>query len=109
MRDQETYWQEQLEQQADYYQQALAFLKETGAYRRAARTLMKLGLTYHTAFDFQRARQAYEEGFALWQRAVEIEPSISTPAASSSRRCSGGCRPADLPCAASRNRCSTSE
>ena len=30
---------------------------------------MKLGLTYDTAFDFQRARQAYEEGFALWQRA----------------------------------------
>ncbi len=42
---------------------------------------MKLGLTYHTAFDFQRARQAYEEGFVLWQRAVEMGPAISPPAA----------------------------
>jgi ABC-type oligopeptide transport system substrate-binding subunit/DNA-binding SARP family transcriptional activator len=53
----------------DFYQQALAFLKERGSYERAARTLMKLGLTYHLAFDFPRARQAYQEGFALWQRA----------------------------------------
>ncbi len=30
---------------------------------------MKLGLTYHLAFKFKRARQAYEEGFALWKRA----------------------------------------
>jgi predicted ATPase len=52
----------------DYYQQALTLLKEQGEHERAARTLMKLGLTYHTAFDFRRARQAYEEGFALWQR-----------------------------------------
>ncbi len=44
-------------------------MKEQGDYGRAARTLMKLGLTYHTALEFQRARQAYEEGFALWQRA----------------------------------------
>ncbi|HEY66305.1 MAG TPA: AAA family ATPase, partial [Caldilineae bacterium] len=60
----------------DHYQRALALLKEQGEYQRAARTLMKLGLTHHTAFDFQRARQTYEEGFALWQRAGEIEPAM---------------------------------
>jgi ABC-type oligopeptide transport system substrate-binding subunit/DNA-binding SARP family transcriptional activator len=64
----------------DYYQQALALLKKRGEYERAARTLMKLGLTYHTAFDFQRVRQAYEEGFALWQRAGEMEPAGLPPA-----------------------------
>jgi oligopeptide transport system substrate-binding protein len=52
-----------------FYQQALAGFKETGAYQRAAQTLMKLGLTYHLAFDFPRARRAYEEGFVLWQQA----------------------------------------
>jgi oligopeptide transport system substrate-binding protein len=55
----------------DHYQQALAFLKERDEHERAARTLMKLGLTYHTAFQFRRARGAYQEGFALRQRAGE--------------------------------------
>ncbi|MFQ6102175.1 MAG: ABC transporter substrate-binding protein [Anaerolineae bacterium] len=56
----------------DHYQRALAFLKEQGEHEQAARTLMKLGLTYHGAFDFQGAHRAYEEGFALWQRAGDI-------------------------------------
>jgi oligopeptide transport system substrate-binding protein len=63
----------------DYYQRALASLKEQGEYERAARTLMKLGLTYHNAFDFRRARQAYEESFALWQQAGEMEPDVLPP------------------------------
>ena len=42
---------------------------------------MKLGLTYHSAFDFKRAHQAYEEGLILWQRAGELEPAVSLPAA----------------------------
>jgi oligopeptide transport system substrate-binding protein len=64
----------------DSYREALLLLKEQGAYEQAARTLMKLGLTYHTAFDFRRAREAYEEGFALWQRAGEPQPTILPPA-----------------------------
>jgi predicted ATPase len=44
----------------DHYQQALAALKEQGAQERVARTLMKLGLTYHNALEFRRARQAYD-------------------------------------------------
>jgi oligopeptide transport system substrate-binding protein len=63
------------------YQRALALLKGQGDYEQAARTLMKLGLTYHTAFDFRRSRQAYEEGFALWQRAGEVEPAVPPPPA----------------------------
>jgi ABC-type oligopeptide transport system substrate-binding subunit len=59
-----------------YYQSALALLKGQGEYERAARTLMKLGLTYHTAFDFQQARTVYEEGFTLWRRAGERESAI---------------------------------
>jgi hypothetical protein len=41
---------------------------------------MKLGLTHHAAFDFQRSRQAYEEGFALWPRAWEMELATPPPA-----------------------------
>ncbi len=43
-------------------------LKEQEAYDRAARTLMKLGLTYHTAFDFKQSRGAYDEAFAMRQQ-----------------------------------------
>jgi ABC-type oligopeptide transport system substrate-binding subunit len=60
----------------DYYQQALGLLKEANDLERAARTLMKLGLTHHTAFDFRQARQAYEEGFVFWRRASAQPPAI---------------------------------
>ena len=62
------------------YQRALAFLKEMGEYEQAARTLMKLGLTYHLSFDFERARLAYDEGFTLRQRRGEARPVNLTPA-----------------------------
>ena len=65
----------------DNYQQALDFLKEAGDLEHAARTLMKLGLTYHNAFDFKAARQAYEEGFIVWQRLGEVEPTDLPPPA----------------------------
>jgi ABC-type oligopeptide transport system substrate-binding subunit/DNA-binding SARP family transcriptional activator len=64
----------------DYYQRALALLKEQSDHEGAARTLMKLGLTYHIDFDFQQARRAYEEGFALWQRAGTIREGPPPPA-----------------------------
>ncbi len=63
------------------YERALALLKVQGDDERAARTLMQLGLTHHTAFDFRRARQAYEEGFALWQQATEAAPAAALPPA----------------------------
>jgi class 3 adenylate cyclase/tetratricopeptide (TPR) repeat protein len=65
----------------DYYQQALRVLKEQGEYELAARTLMKIGLMYHTLFDFPRSHEAYEEGFALWRRASEIAPQVPPPPA----------------------------
>ncbi|MBN1138814.1 MAG: AAA family ATPase [Anaerolineae bacterium] len=65
----------------DYYQRALPFLKKGQEYGQAARTLMKLGLTYHTAFDFARSRQAYEEGFALLKQEGEIREAAPLPAA----------------------------
>jgi ABC-type oligopeptide transport system substrate-binding subunit/tRNA A-37 threonylcarbamoyl transferase component Bud32/tetratricopeptide (TPR) repeat protein len=55
------------------YERALALLKEKGDHENAARTLMKLGLTYHSAFDFKRSRQVYEEGFILWQRVGQLD------------------------------------
>jgi oligopeptide transport system substrate-binding protein len=66
---------------ADFYEKALTILKDQKEYEQAARTLMKLGLTYHTAFDYQAARQAYDEGFALWSRGSESDLVTSpTPA-----------------------------
>jgi ABC-type oligopeptide transport system substrate-binding subunit len=63
------------------YRQALEYLREEDDLERAARTLMKLGLTNHNAFEFKAARQAYEEGFVLWQRMGEVEPTAPPPPA----------------------------
>jgi oligopeptide transport system substrate-binding protein len=64
-----------------YYRRALALLDQLGKQEQAARTLMKLGLTYHAVLDFQQARQAYDEGFARWQRAGEMKPTVMPPPA----------------------------
>jgi ABC-type oligopeptide transport system substrate-binding subunit/class 3 adenylate cyclase len=58
-----------------YYERALAFLRQEGDNQRAARTLMKLGLAYHTAFDFDHSRAAYDEGLAMWQKSAKARPS----------------------------------
>jgi oligopeptide transport system substrate-binding protein len=71
----------------DHYQQALRLLKKQaersaspeGEFEQAARTLMKLGLTYHNAFDFKASRQAYQEGFAFWQRAADAQRESTGP------------------------------
>jgi ABC-type oligopeptide transport system substrate-binding subunit/DNA-binding SARP family transcriptional activator len=65
----------------DYYERALALQKEQGDFGRAARTLMKIGLTYHNAFKFTEARRAYDEGFALWQQAGSVEMATAPPPA----------------------------
>jgi len=57
------------EEAINYYQRALALLKEQEEHGQAARTWMKLGLTHHNALDFAGSRHAYEQGFALWQQA----------------------------------------
>jgi ABC-type oligopeptide transport system substrate-binding subunit/class 3 adenylate cyclase len=68
-----------------YYHRALRLLEEQGELDQKARTWMKLGLTYELAFDFQGARQAYEQGFALWQRAGDEEWEDLSPAPHSLR------------------------
>ena len=55
----------------DSYLQALDFAKETEDNARAARILMKLGLTYHNAFRYKESRQACDEGFIYLQRSPE--------------------------------------
>ncbi len=64
----------------DFYERALVMLKEQEAFDRAARTLMKLGLTYHTAFDFKRSRVAYDEAFAMRQRERTTKQEFLEPA-----------------------------
>jgi ABC-type oligopeptide transport system substrate-binding subunit len=68
------------------YERALALLKEQGDDEQAARTLMKLGLAYHNAFQFQLSRQAYDEAFAHWHQAAEAEPTIPAAPAPHSLR-----------------------
>jgi ABC-type oligopeptide transport system substrate-binding subunit/serine/threonine protein kinase len=55
------------------YEHALLFLTEMNDHGQAARTLMKLGLTYHNIFDFRSSRKAYDQGFAQWQLAGDRE------------------------------------
>ncbi len=64
----------------DFYQRAVRYLKEHGDDELAARTLMKLGLTYHTIFDYRRSRLAYDEAFALRQRVGTRPPFDVEPA-----------------------------
>lgn len=53
------------------YEQALIFQRESGEHQQTARTLMKLGLTYHNALDFDNSRHAYDEAFTERRRAKE--------------------------------------
>jgi ABC-type oligopeptide transport system substrate-binding subunit/class 3 adenylate cyclase len=63
-----------------YYHRALPLLEAQSRLDQAARTLMKLGLTYELSFDFQGARQTYEQGFAMWQRAGDEQWEDPLPA-----------------------------
>jgi oligopeptide transport system substrate-binding protein len=47
---------------------------------------MKLGLTYHSAFDYERSRQAYEEGFALGRLVTSPADSKALPQAANPLR-----------------------
>ncbi len=75
----------------DAYRPAIGLLKEQGD-DRAGRTLMKLGLTYHSAMAFGRAREAYAEAFALWRGTPEGQPARSMAPAPHSLRLSWNTR-----------------
>jgi ABC-type oligopeptide transport system substrate-binding subunit len=64
----------------DHYNKALIHLEELGDDERIARTMMRLGLTYHNAFDYKRSQETYDEGFTRWQRLVPKLPNSSTGA-----------------------------
>jgi ABC-type oligopeptide transport system substrate-binding subunit len=64
------------------YEEALTILREQKDIEREARTLMKLGSLYHAVFDYPRSRTAYQEGFAVWQRAAPARVATSLAPAS---------------------------
>ena len=51
----------------ELYQKAVDFLKDLGDEEAVSIALLKLGAAYHNAFDFQNARQAFQESFAFRQ------------------------------------------
>lgn len=51
-----------------HYERALEHLRLLKDDERLARTWMRLGLTYHNAFDYARSLEAYNRGFEFWQR-----------------------------------------
>jgi ABC-type oligopeptide transport system substrate-binding subunit/serine/threonine protein kinase len=63
------------------YLQALDYAKESEDHGRSARTLMKLGIAYHNAFEFEASRQAYDQGFIYWQRASKARGREDLPVA----------------------------
>ncbi|NIR00316.1 MAG: hypothetical protein GTN78_08965, partial [Gemmatimonadales bacterium] len=69
------------EEAIGHYRRALALQKEMGDDDQAARTLMKLGVTHHSAFQFQPARQAFSEAFELHKRASPLLPIAPMPSA----------------------------
>ena len=64
-----------------FYKQAVAILEQRGSDEEAARTLLKLGLVYTTAFEPQKAQEAYDEAFSLWGSLRESDdlPTAHTP------------------------------
>jgi ABC-type oligopeptide transport system substrate-binding subunit len=65
----------------DAFRLALELMRDMEDLSLAARTQMKLGLLFHTTFDYSRSRQAYQEGFSLWRQAGEARVEAQLPAA----------------------------
>jgi len=61
------------------YTQALLFLEDQDENVHTARIFMKLGLAYHNAFRFEKASQAYEKAFDLWQQSPAGHDSPELP------------------------------
>jgi ABC-type transport system substrate-binding protein len=53
------------EEALSHYRLALAFLDQLGDAERARKTLFKVALTHHLAFDFRAANEAFAEAFAI--------------------------------------------
>ena len=63
------------------YERAVSLLEEQERLDETARTYMKLGLSHHNAFEYRRARETYDKGFVLWQRAGKIQRQAELPSA----------------------------
>ena len=73
-----------------HYQKALVFLKADGLHEQAARSLMKLGLAYNQAGEYEKSRLAYDDGFVIWKRlSNQIESQQLIPAPHPWRRYGG--------------------
>jgi ABC-type transport system substrate-binding protein/class 3 adenylate cyclase len=63
------------EEAIELYRRALGFMERTGDDERARKTLLRIGLTHHLAFDFRAANEAFAEAFARpAPTAVRLEP-----------------------------------
>lgn len=60
-----------------HYERAAALQHRLDTPQAAARTLMKLGLAHHNAFDYAAAHQAYEAGFELWRHAPRPDHALA--------------------------------
>jgi ABC-type oligopeptide transport system substrate-binding subunit len=63
------------------YEGALEYLREQGEPESMARLLMKLGQAYHSAFEFEQARLAHEEGFDQQRLAAAARSAAPLPRA----------------------------
>jgi oligopeptide transport system substrate-binding protein len=63
----------------EYYTAAAALQRQAGSTEELARTLLKLGLACSANFQFDQARQAYEEAFDLWERFLDSGAPPSGP------------------------------
>lgn len=63
-----------------HYEQALDILKRKGDYEGASRILMKMGLTYYGAVDFNRSQRAYRDAFMLLRQAdLSLQMNLPAP------------------------------
>jgi len=61
------------EEAIDSYKQAVAYLIQEEKLTQAARTLMKLGMSYHSDFQITEACKAYDQAFNLYQQFGRLE------------------------------------
>jgi ABC-type oligopeptide transport system substrate-binding subunit len=69
------------EEAIDCYKQAFDHLIEGEKLAQAARTLMKLGMTYHSDFQLTKACHAYDQAFNLYQQVGKLDKVESPPKA----------------------------
>jgi ABC-type transport system substrate-binding protein/class 3 adenylate cyclase len=62
------------EQALEHYGAALGFMQRTGDAETARKTLFKVALTHHLAFDFQSASRAWEEALSYAVEPQRLEP-----------------------------------